>query len=86
MSLRLLLNREPCKVSIHREGVNSSSMDCVPDLDLDINHNNKLTKEDDADNDGPGVLEQGVVEDPGGEGGDIEDGVNQSRIPVKARI
>ena len=35
-----------------------------------------LTKEDDADNNSPRVLEQGVVEDTGGQGGHIEYGVN----------
>ena len=38
------------------------------------------TKKDDADNDSSGVLEEGVVEDAGGEGGDIEDGVNQPGV------
>ena len=43
----------------------------------------KLTKEDDADNDGPRVLEQRVVEDAGGQGRDIEDGVYQSGVPIR---
>ena len=38
-------------------------------------HKWKLTKEDDADNDSPRVLEQRVVEDAGGQRWDIEDGV-----------
>ena len=45
----------------------------------------KLTKEDDADDDEASVLEQGVVEYPGGERGHVEDGVQEPRVPVMER-
>ena len=43
------------------------------------------TQQDDSNDDNSCVLEQGIVEDARGEGGDVEDRVNESWLTLWAK-